>query len=198
MIFQRAGVAFLSSIVIHSLLGAWLLFSAQMELGQNSRVTVEISGIETTVRGQSNSAAIAVHPQTTAQANTHLTSTDSTAPSSPGLSPSDSASASAPTPTGPSSQVLNTYLSLIRDKISHAIRPPRVHLLSSLKSTLRLTLSENGEVKNQEIEQSSGSAEFDRAILTALEKSRPFPPFTQEMSEIHEVTVKLPIEIRPQ
>jgi len=188
---RRSGIALISSLGIHCALGALLLDSLH---SSDSRVFVEVGGIEiqtskrperTTEKVTASNEAAPVHdskPETIPTGATGATGTRSGTSSN----------------LQPSAEVLNIYFSQIRERISRSIHPPHARLFSSLKTTLRLTISETGKVKGREIEQSSGSAEFDRAILAALDDASPFPPFTHEMAEFHEVTLKLPIEIRPQ
>jgi TonB family protein len=212
VISSRSQIAVFSSIAVHGVLAALMLTSfrlSELESGSPGRVTVEISGIEigsppvpktavsisTTKTNASSPIADASHAL---QSHTAAISLAAKNNSGSENSSASTASVADSQSRSISPQALNGYFSLIREKISHSVHPPRARLLFPLKTTLRLTLLETGVVKDRSIEQSSGSADFDSSILTALDQARPFPPFSKDMSGIHEVTLKLPIEVRPQ
>lgn len=93
--------------------------------------------------------------------------------------------------------VMSSYLEGVRAKLSSALRIPPVRPSSPLRILLKLTLLESGEVRDPSIDQSSGSAEIDRSVMEALERAKPFSRFSPDMASVHQITLKLPIEIRP-
>jgi TonB family protein len=92
---------------------------------------------------------------------------------------------------------MNAYFEHVRDRLSAVLKIPNVHVTSSLKVMLKLTLEESGEVRNPAISQGSGSDELDRAVLEAVDRAKPFSRFSPEMAGLHEVTLTLPVEVRP-
>lgn len=109
----------------------------------------------------------------------------------------NAAPAATPAASSVNAAVMNSYLSGVREKLSSALRAPRIHSNSPLRVLLKLTLLENGEVQAPSIEQGSGSADFDRAVLEALDRAKPFSHFGPEMASVHQVTLKLPIQLHP-
>jgi TonB family protein len=107
-----------------------------------------------------------------------------------------SAGSSGTSAPAPSNAAMNTYLSLVRDQLSAALKVPRVRVTSPLRVLLKLTLIETGDVRDFSITQGSGFDELDQAVLRAVERARPFSKFSSEMAPVHEVTLVLPIEIR--
>lgn len=96
---------------------------------------------------------------------------------------------------GPSVSAVSGYLGEFRDRLSAKIRPPR-GLRSRLQLVLKVTLLETGDVKSFAIDQSSGSPDFDQSVLEALSAAKPFPPFSKELAETHELSLRVPIVLR--
>jgi TonB family protein len=93
------------------------------------------------------------------------------------------------------SQAIQSYLSWIREKLSHSLQAPHSQNTISRRLMLRLTIMSTGALQDSQIEESSGSQELDRTVLEAVRKSLPFPPFPPEMGLNHPISLKLPIEI---
>jgi TonB family protein len=186
MKISRSQLALIGSLTLHAVLGACIF-----DLFRSSPLQVQISSIEVITEASAPGAGPTARP---VQAVAEKTSTSSSAQAQ--TLPAAPAAGSEANTTATSSGI-NAYLGAVRDKLSGAIRLPHGNIATTLRVLLKVTLLENGEVKEPKIEAGSGSADFDRSVLDALDRAKPFPPFTKEMASTHEITLKLPIEIRP-
>lgn len=87
------------------------------------------------------------------------------------------------------------YLAQIRDRLNRAIRAP-VSTSRELRAVLKLTLLHDGSLQDSSIDQSSGSREFDRSVIEASQRAKPYPPFTAEMGAANPITIRVPVVIR--
>jgi TonB family protein len=182
---HRTQIALLSSLVIHAFFGA-LIF----DFFRSLPLQVQITSIEVITESSEPGSAHPIVKCASAPTQTQAqTQTQALAQGAPGVS-------NEPAHTG-SGSAINSYLGVIREKLSGAIRLPNGNIKSPLRVLLKVTLLENGEIKEPKIEAGSGSSDFDRSVLDALERARPFPAFTKEMASMHEITLRLPVEIRP-
>jgi TonB family protein len=197
----RSRTALAGSLVFHLGLAAALFISFH-----RNTVQVRIESIEVISFEGNSSSHVAAAGAPTSHAHTELTqapNSDETSHPVQALPPSgaDSASTTSQAKTAGSGKAvgasaLNAYLGGVREKLSAALRAPRLRSGMPLRAVLKLTLLETGEVAEPSIEQPSGSTEFDRAVLEALDRAKPFPHFTTEMTTLHQLTLRLPIEIR--
>jgi len=191
MTHSRNRTAFSVSIVLHAVVAAAVLGSFH-----SSPIQIRIESIE--VIADSGPTEVR-HP--ISKTESHQTSTRPAPPQSTAAI----ATESAPAATSSESQsaravnasVMSSYLETVRAKLSSALRIPHIRPSSPLRVLLKLTLLESGEVRDPSIDQSSGSAEIDRSVMEALERAKPFSRFSSDMASVHQITLKLPIEIRP-
>lgn len=188
---SRNRTAISVSIVLHAALAAAVLGTFH-----SSPVQIRIESIEVLAESAPTEAK---HPITNAKA--HQAKAHPAPPQPIAAAATKSTPATTNTEAGSAravnATVMSSYLEGVRAKLSSALRIPPIRPSSPLRVLLKLTLLESGEVRDPSIDQSSGSAEIDRSVMDALERAKPFSRFSSDMTSVHQITLKLPIEIRP-
>lgn len=186
MMKGRSYVALLGSLVLHAALAAGLFSSLRVP--------------ERPLLFQMNSIEVIDHSVLTSTPSVPITTpADPSAANSPKEQNTLAAyeSLKGPAQTETPSTSLRLYLSLIRDRLSTSLRFPEESLRVPLRVTLRLTLLSTGQIQAPKITQSSGSTRFDQAILKSLNSVGNLPPYSPEVSRQPQLTLSLPIELRP-
>ena len=73
-------------------------------------------------------------------------------------------------------EIILQYYSLISDVAASHWAAPETALPADLTCTVEIPVEADGRATGVKIRKSSGNPDFDRSILSAIEKSSPFPP----------------------
>lgn len=76
--------------------------------------------------------------------------------------------------------IILEYYSRVTDIVTAHWVAPEAALPAGLICTVEISVTTGGRADTSKIRQSSGNADFDQSLLTAIEKASPFPPLPPE------------------
>ena len=85
--------------------------------------------------------------------------------------------------TTSSGEVLNSYLSLMIEKIRTQWKLPGYLMDQDLKCRVRIYLNNKGSLLKSELVESSGNQDFDQRAMSAIEKTSPFGSVPKEIQD---------------